>query len=117
MVHVVWISLTIMITPCLTEAWWPPYYLGMPKSGGMATIIVMELLLRIPAMGQGETTSAIVGSVSDETGAAIPGAAVTVTSVENGLRRSMKTDDSGRFSFAQLKPGTYSVKAEEDRFE
>jgi hypothetical protein len=42
---------------------------------------------------------------------------VTVTSVENGLKRSVKTDDSGRFSFPQLKPGTYSVKAEADRFE
>jgi hypothetical protein len=42
---------------------------------------------------------------------------VTVTSIENGLKRSVKTDDSGRFSFPQLKPGMYSVKAEADRFE
>ncbi len=69
------------------------------------------------AQGQGETTSAIVGSVVDPTGAAISGAIVTVTNVENGLKRSVKTDDSGRFSFPQLKPGMYSVKAEADRFE
>ncbi len=68
-------------------------------------------------MAQGETTSAIVGSVTDPTGAGIPGATVTITSIENGLKRSVKTDDSGRFSFPQLKPGTYSVKAEADRFE
>ncbi|MGD1095507.1 MAG: carboxypeptidase-like regulatory domain-containing protein, partial [Bryobacteraceae bacterium] len=83
----------------------------MPKLS-MGAVIVLQLLLRIPAMAQGETTSAIVGSVSDQTGAAIPGATVTVTSVENGMKRSMKTDDSRRFSFAQLKPGIYSVKAE-----
>ena len=29
----------------------------------------------------------------------------------------MKTDDAGRFSFPQLKPGVYSVQAEADRFE
>src|SRR5580658_9075492 len=69
------------------------------------------------AQGQGETTSAIVGSVVDPTGAAISGAIVTVTNVENGLKRSVKTDDSGRFSFPQLKPGIYSVKAEADHFE
>jgi hypothetical protein len=69
------------------------------------------------AQGQGETTSAIVGSVVDPAGAAIPGAIVSVTNVENGLKRSMKTDDSGRFSFPQLKPGTYSINAEADRFE
>src|SRR5579862_139548 len=69
------------------------------------------------AQGQGETTSAIVGSVVDPAGAAISGAVVTVTNVDNGLKRSVKTDDSGRFSFPQLKPGAYSVKAEADRFE
>src|SRR6202451_1565404 len=66
---------------------------------------------------QGETTSAIVGSVSDPTGAAIPGARVTIASVDNGLTRSVLTDAAGRFSFPQLKPGPYSVKAEADRFE
>src|ERR1700735_4021553 len=68
------------------------------------------------AQAQGETTSAIVGSVVDPAGAAIAGAIVAVTNVENGLKRSVKTDDSGRFSFPQLKPGVYSVKAEADRF-
>ena len=42
---------------------------------------------------------------------------MTVTNTENGLKRSVKTDDAGRFSFPQLKPGRYSVKAEADRFE
>ena len=79
--------------------------------------MVFDSALRVPALAQGETTSAIVGSVTDPTGAAIPGAAVTVTNIENGLKRSVKTDDAGRFSFPQLKPGMYSVKAEADRFE
>ncbi len=79
--------------------------------------LASTLAMRVPALAQGETTSAIVGSVTDPTGAAIPGATVTVTNIENGLKRSVKTDDSGRFSFPQLKPGMYSVKAEADRFE
>jgi hypothetical protein len=87
------------------------YNLGMPK------ILLSMQLIALLVMAQGETTSAIMGAVTDPTGAAIPGATVTVTSVENGLRRSVKTDDSGRFSFPQLKPGIYSVRAEVDRFE
>src|SRR5438105_4477137 len=79
--------------------------------------LVFHMAFRVPVMAQGETTSAIVGSVTDPTDAAIRGATVTVTSSENGMRRSVKTDDSGRFSFPQLKPGMYSVKAEADRFE
>src|SRR5713101_2252634 len=66
---------------------------------------------------QGETTSAVVGSVSDPTGAAIAGAKVTIRSTDNGLSRSVKTDNAGRFNFPQLKPGPYSVKVEADQFE
>src|SRR5216684_5147623 len=66
---------------------------------------------------QGETTSAVVGSVSDPTGAAIAGAKVTIRSTDSGLSRSVKTDNAGRFNFPQLKPGPYSVKAEADQFE
>src|SRR5260370_11381914 len=66
---------------------------------------------------QGETTSAIVGQVSDASGGAVPRARVTVTSKETGLRRSASTDDSGRFNFPQLKPGAYSVKVEAEGFE
>ena len=69
------------------------------------------------ALSQGETTSAIVGQVSDASGAAVPGATVTVTNKETALKRSARTDDSGRFNFPQLKPGTYSVKVEAQGFE
>ncbi len=77
---------------------------------------IVLILVKL-AQGQGETTSAIVGSVVDPAGAPISGAIVTVTNVENGLRRSVQTGDDGRFSFPQLQPGRYSVKAEADRFE
>src|SRR6202166_2741522 len=80
-------------------------------------LLVSTLAVQVPSLAQGETTSAIVGTVTDPSGAVLPGATVTVTNVENGLKRMVKTDDSGRFSFPQLKPGTYSVKAEADRFE
>src|SRR6202022_3420943 len=68
-------------------------------------------------VSQGETTSAIIGQVSDASGAAVPGATVTVTNKETGLRRSASTGDSGRFSFLLLKPGAYSVKVEAEGFE
>jgi len=66
---------------------------------------------------QGETTSAIAGTVADPSGAAVAGAMVTVVSPETGWKRNAKTDDGGRFNFPQLKPGLYSVKVETAGFE
>jgi len=68
-------------------------------------------------MGQGETTSAIVGAVTDATNAVVPGATVTITNRDTGLKRSVRTDEAGRFNFPQLKPGPYSVKVEAPGFE
>ena len=100
-------------------------YLGMPKFAPLPRMLLVPLVAFVisafascvPALAQGETTSAIVGSVTDQTGAGITGVAVTITSRENGLTRSVYTDDAGRFSFPQLKPGTYSVKVEAARFQ
>jgi hypothetical protein len=69
------------------------------------------------AFSQGETTSAIIGQVSDASGAAVPGATVTVTNKETEFKRSASTDELGRFNFPQLKPGTYSVRVEAEGFE
>jgi hypothetical protein len=74
-------------------------------------------LLPEVTFSQGETTSAIVGQVSDATGAAVPNVSVIATNKETGLKRSASTDMSGRFNFSQLKPGTYSVKVEAAGFE
>ena len=63
-------------------------------------IFAVVASLSVPqALAQGETTSAIVGQVRDTTNAVVPGATVTITNPETGLRRSAKTDDSGRFNF------------------
>jgi len=66
---------------------------------------------------QGETTSAIEGQVRDASRGVIPGATVTITSRDTGLRRSLTTNEEGRFNFPQLNPGTYSVKVEAAGFD
>jgi len=80
-------------------------------------LMTVACLLPAEALAQGETTSAIVGEVRDTTNAVVPGATVTITNHGTGLRRSAQTDDAGRFNFAQLKPGTYSVRAEARGFD
>ena len=89
---------------------------------GVTKLVIPKLLLAgltgaLWLLAQGETTSAIVGSVADQDGGAIAGATVTVTGVENALKRNSRTDNGGRFDFPQLNPGTYSIKVEANGFE
>jgi hypothetical protein len=56
-------------------------------------------------MAQGETTSAIAGSVTDPDGAAISGATVTITSSENGMKRSVKNGRSGALQLSPIEAG------------
>jgi hypothetical protein len=84
---------------------------------GLAFAAFCLLVFPAETLAQGETTSAIVGQVTDATKAAIAGATVTITNRETALRRDAKTDDEGRFNFPQLKPGVYSVTVEAEGFD
>src|ERR1700723_3224065 len=83
----------------------------------LAFAVLCVLLFPAELLDQGETTSAIVGQVTDATNAAIPGVAVTVTNRETGFERGAKTDAESRFAFPQLKPGSYVVRAEAEGFQ
>ncbi len=86
----------------------------MPKFALAALVAAFVIPRTLPA--QGETTSAILGLVTDETGSGIPGADITAVSEENGQKRSLKADQAGRFAFPQLKPGSYTVEASAPQF-
>ena len=78
---------------------------------------LLSLAVSTCGFAQGETTSAIVGQVTDTTGAAVAAAVVSIASRDTGMKRTASTDEAGRFDFPQLKPGSYSVKVEAEGFE
>ncbi|HEY3706088.1 MAG TPA: carboxypeptidase regulatory-like domain-containing protein [Terracidiphilus sp.] len=57
------------------------------------------------------------GLVSDTTGAIIPGAAVTATSVSGGTTLTTQSTAAGLYSFVSLAPGAYEVRASAKGFE
>jgi len=61
-------------------------------------------------------TGSITGNVTDETGAAIPGATVIVHQVDTNATRIVTTSDAGTYTVTQLPPGTYGVKFDKASF-
>src|SRR5260370_6480450 len=53
----------------------------------------------------------IEGTVMDPSGAVVPGATVVVENVNTGLRRELKTDNSGFYRFTVLPVGRYNLRA------
>ncbi len=76
----------------------------------LALAWVSFVLSAIPCWGQ-VTTGTIAGTVTDASGAVVPGAAVTATNTSTGVASSTTTDSSGRYDFLSLPAGTYNLSA------
>jgi hypothetical protein len=62
------------------------------------------------------TFGSIVGVVHDATQAVVPGAAVSLQSLDDNSSRTTASDENGSFEFLNLKPGHYSVSAQAPNF-
>lgn len=58
----------------------------------------------------------MLGTITDQSKAAVPGATVTITEVKSGAVKTTKTNESGVFDFEALQPGTYTVSATQSGF-
>jgi len=58
----------------------------------------------------------VTGTVTDNTGAAVPGAEVKVVSDETGLSRTVVTSDDGNFTASELPPGRYTLAVTKNGF-
>ena len=77
--------------------------------------VVVALTMATPSFAQ-KITGTIRGTVTDATGAVVPGAKVTVINDATGLTRSASTTSAGIYAFAELPVGTYTVRVENTGF-
>lgn len=78
--------------------------------------LLVAMLLSTPALAQ-SITGTVSGIVTDSNGAAIPGATATLVGNQKGDTRTDTTNDSGRFSFSAVQPGTYTLRIEQKGFQ
>jgi hypothetical protein len=75
------------------------------------------LLLLVPSARAQETTGGLQGTVTDPSGAVVPGAHVTLTGTTLVGSKEADTDGQGEYRFNNLPPGTYTIKVVAKGFE
>ena len=73
------------------------------------------LVLSVSALAQ-STAGRILGTLTDQSGAAVAGANVVVTDTARGTTRTVTTDESGSYAVPDLQPGTYKIHVEAKGF-
>jgi hypothetical protein len=80
-------------------------------------LLAIAVLFLTPAVfAQASFTSQIRGIVTDQTGAVIQGATVTITNNGTNISTTTHTDDHGLYTFTGLRPDAYTIKAEGPNF-
>ena len=76
-----------------------------------AVLVLLIFLLSPYAWGQA-VSATLLGTVTDNTGAAVPNGQVQILENATGIAHVGVTNESGNFTFPDLTPGTYAVSAE-----
>src|SRR5437016_4206319 len=82
----------------------------MVNSKSVVSGVFLLLLFVSIAFAQLDTGT-ISGTVSDQTGAAVPGASLAIKNVDTGIVRRLVTNEAGRYEAVALPIGTYEVTA------
>jgi len=69
------------------------------------------IILNVPLLAQ-DFRGAVSGTITDSSGAALPGVTVTVTNKETNVSATTVTDGSGAYQLRYLNAGTYDVQAQ-----
>jgi outer membrane receptor protein involved in Fe transport len=82
----------------------------MRKLCGVVLLALFCLTLAGSAWGQAQITSGTIqGTVVDEKGGSVPGAAVEIKNLDTNLTQNQTTGSDGRFEFLLVPPGRYTV--------
>jgi hypothetical protein len=81
----------------------------------LGIMLCLALLFSVPTSAQVQTAD-VVGTVTDTSGAVLPGARVTITNIGTNLTQTTMTNGTGDYIFNLLQVGTYSLKLEAKGF-
>jgi hypothetical protein len=87
-----------------------PYKSMLKGAVSLLAALLGIFMISLSAFSQG-SQGTIQGTVFDQTGGAVAGAAVTVLDVARGVTRTLTTDGAGEYVTPNVIPGTYTIRA------
>jgi protocatechuate 3,4-dioxygenase beta subunit len=84
----------------------------MRKFSNLLIVGLTMLTLQIVCMAQSSTHGSLTGTITDQQGAVVSGATVTLSTAVAGADRTAITDSNGNFDFQSFLPGTYTASVE-----
>ncbi len=82
----------------------------------LALALLLALSLATPSAHAADTNGRIKGTVTDATSAVIPGATVTATNTQTGVKFTTKSLKNGDYLFPELPIGSYTISAQASGF-
>jgi hypothetical protein len=80
-------------------------------------VLAAVLLLFTVGSVKGQDLATIVGNITDNSGAAVPDAQLTISNAERGFTRVVASDSTGSYSLTRIPIGTYSIAVEKAGFQ
>ncbi len=77
---------------------------------------VVCCFVALATLCRAQFSSSFQGTITDRSGAVVPGVLIRVTNVNTGIQREVTSSDSGVYVVPSLNPGTYTIEAVKDGF-
>ena len=85
---------------------------GRPLLPAAVIVAVVAAIAWLPSPADAQAIyGSLTGAISDSSGAAVPGATVTIRNEDTGLELSATTDPTGTYTIRNIAGGTYTLKA------
>ena len=79
----------------------------------VVAMLAVLVVAGLPAAAFAQATrGTILGTITDQTGAAMPGATVVATETRTNVSHDTVTNETGNFTFPNIPDGIYNIKAE-----
>src|SRR5690242_3579314 len=88
---------------------------GYPSQSQVRRVLLACVLLAVFANAQSQNAE-LTGTITDASGALVPGAQITVTNVNTGEKRTTTSNEAGIYTIPLLQPGGYEISIRKEGF-